>query len=170
MSDGAHLGISARRALGTILGGSLQPAEKERKSKEEFASWIRSAPESIDDINGEDGYSEASRWLARKYLLVMEGWFANPMYQRRSWSPQPLSMSDAAWVDFKVKWPNDAEEAGLMTGFMHGWAFNAARHVLDIPPVGNPALLTLLWEQREVDPPIVYTKDNWCLSSMRIDR
>lgn len=170
MSDGAHLGVSAGRALATILGGESQPADEEQKSQEEFAAWIRSAPESLKDIGGEDRYSEGSRWLARRYLLVMEEWFARSMYQRRPWSPRYLSMSDAAWADFKTKWPKDAEEAGGMTGFMHGWAFNAARNVLGMSPVGNPALLTLTRKTVKTERPIVYTVDRWHLSSMRPDR
>ena len=170
MSDGAHLGVTAGRALATIFGGETQPIDEEQKSKEEFASWIRLAPESFEDIVGEGGYSEASRWLARKYLLIMEEWFARSMYQRRPWSPQHLSMRDAAWADCKVKWPEDVKEAGGMTGFMHGWAFNAARHVLGMPPTRNPALLTILLGKRKVSLPIVYTKDKWQVSSMQIDK
>jgi hypothetical protein len=37
----------------------------------------------------------------------------------------------------------DDEEAGGMTGFMWGWAFNAARRICELPPAANPAIVTI---------------------------
>lgn len=129
MADGAHLGISASRALETILGGKSQPAQDERLKQEEFTQWIRSAPHEYGDIRGEDAYGEASRWLAKRYLLIIE--------------QAPMVTRDIAWDVFKTKWPDDVEKAGGMTGFMHGWAWNAARNVMEKPPESNPAILTI---------------------------
>lgn len=114
MGDGAHLGVTAGRALQTILGGTPQPIEKERKEQEEFAAWIQSDPHRLEDVHGDDAYTEASRWLAGRYLLILR--------------QAPAIDRNTAWEVFKTKWANDAEEAGGMTGFMHGWAWNAALH------------------------------------------
>lgn len=129
MTDGAHLGISASRALNTILGGASSPTEEERKSQEDFAAWVYSAPFALDNIGGDDPYAEASRWLARRFLFIME--------------QAPAIDRDTAQEVFRTMWPEDAKEAKLMTGFMHGWAWNAARHVLSRLPQPNPAILTI---------------------------
>lgn len=129
MADGAHLGVSASRALKTILGGEPSPTEDECMGREEFASRVRSAPHDLEDIVGEDPYGEASEWLARRYLLIIE--------------QAPAVTRDIAWEVFRARWPEDAEEAGGMTGFMHGWAWNAARNALSKPAEANPAILTI---------------------------
>jgi len=123
LADGAHLNISAERALGTILGGEPSPSEDERMSDEEFANWIRSEDKDID-------YGESARRLARLYLMALEeGCEAEP----------PRDM----WDVVRDRWPELAEECAGMTGFQHGWALNAARKVLAMPPVPNPALLEI---------------------------
>ena len=131
MADGAHLGVTARRALGTILGGEPPPKEAEQLAHEEFALHIRSTEHALEDVlkneDDADAYSAASRWLAKRFLLLME----------QGCKPDDL------WDAFKNKWPDDEEEAGGMTGFMHGWATNAALHTLKLPPIPNPALLTI---------------------------
>ena len=127
MGDGAHLGITAGRALGTILGGEPSPSEEDGMTHKQFALWVRSAQHALKDMPKDDGYSEASRWLARRYLLLLEA----------------DCRVDNAWDAFKDKWPDDADEAGGMTGFMHGWALNAALYTLKLPPTPNPALLTI---------------------------
>src|SRR5487761_1741716 len=76
MSDGAHLGVSASRALDTILGGAPPPSEKERMPWEDMAKWVRSAPEKMpEDSGGADGYELSARIAARCILEHME---ANP--------------------------------------------------------------------------------------------
>jgi len=131
MADGAHLGVTAGRALDTILGGVPSPKEEERLAHEEFALYIRSTEYVLEDAlkkeDSENAYSEASRWLAKRFLMLLEQ------------NCQP----DDLWNTFKNKWPDDAEEAGGMTGFMHGWAKNAALYVMEMLPISNPALVTI---------------------------
>ncbi len=127
MGDGAHLGVTAVRALDTILGGEPSPTKKEGMTHEQFALWIRSASHALEDMPKGDGYSEASRWLARRYLLLLE----------------EGSETQDAWDAFEARWPDDVHEAGGMTGFMHGWALNAALYTLKLPPTPNPALVTI---------------------------
>lgn len=127
LADGAHLNVSAERAIDTILGGKESPGEDEQMSKEEFAEWIRAAPMNFDD---EFEYGEASRRLAKLYLTVLEdGCDAEEGHD--------------VWFIIKERWPERAEATGDMSGFMHGWAFNAARNILALPPRQNPALLEL---------------------------
>ena len=125
MMDGAHLGVTAEWALATILGGEPSPAEDERMTDGEFAEWVRSAPEDFKDAD----YSEASRRLARYFLLVLEDGFEGGTWE--------------AWETAKERWPDVINEDCDFTGFMCGWAFNAARKVFGMPPAQNPALLTI---------------------------
>jgi hypothetical protein len=129
-SDGAHFGVTAGRALATILGGKSHPTEEDCMTREEFAAWIYSAPLSLElDAKAEDSYTEASRRLAKRYLTILE--------------QAPAISRNIAWEVFETKWPDDVDEAGGMTGFMHGWAWNAARHSVGYGPQSNPAILTI---------------------------
>lgn len=123
LADGAHLNVSAKRALDTILGGKESPEENERMSGAEFAEWIRSTP---TEASGTD-YGGAARLIAKLYLMALE----DGCDAQDPWD---------VWDVVEERWPQVAERAAGGTGFMHGWAFNAARHVLDLPPVNNPAL------------------------------
>jgi hypothetical protein len=150
--DGAHLGVNAKRALDTILGGKPSPAADEQMDAETFRNWILTA-------DREDSYGEKARLCAR-YLL--EYLTAHPEH-----SQLPLDNTydyDRAQAELG-RWPNGLGEMerfrsadGVwdyaaathpklremdLTGFMVGWAFNAARRCLEIPPAPNPALLTI---------------------------
>lgn len=132
LADGAHLNVSARRALDTILGGKESPKEDERMSQAEFAEWIRSTPTEEEDVdeNLDFDYGEAARLIAKLYLRALEEAVAS-------------QDSHEVWQVVQERWPKAAKRAEGGTGFMHGWAFNAARHVLKLPPVSNPALIEI---------------------------
>ncbi len=152
--DGAHVGVGARRALGTILGDKEQPTSRERKSPAQVRSTLRRAsmrPKS---------YNTTANTAGKLVLEFMER------------HPESASMP----ADSKYEWPRRADGEidfegtptitveGVyeymkriepewyikykyiwteLTGFMWGWAVNAARYSLDLPPVSNPALLTI---------------------------
>ena len=128
LADGAHLNVNAKRALDTILGGEESPKEDEQRTDQEFAEWIRSTP--IEDSTSDADYGEASRLIAKLYLMALE---------------EGCEGEDAwdVWLLVEERWPELAERASGGTGFMHGWAFNAARHVLGLGQVQNPALLEI---------------------------
>ena len=126
LADGAHLKVSADRALETVLGGKESPAEDERMSALEFAVWIRTAPLESDEARD---YGEAARCYAKLYLMAFE---ADCKGEARD-----------VWREAETRWPDLAKRCEGGTGFMHGWAFNAARNVLHMPPVQNPALLEI---------------------------
>ena len=127
LADGAHLNVDADRALETILGDKPSPTKDERKSDTEFADWIRSAK----SPDGEElDYGETSRYIAKLYLMAME----NGCQGDEGWD---------VWPEILERWPGEAAKVEGSTGFMHGWAFNAARKVLNMPPAPNPALLEI---------------------------
>jgi len=119
-ADGAHLGIKATQALNTILGLKAPPSENERMGDREFEEWIREAPTNFEGVN----YDEACRRLAKIYLFLLE-------------EGEKASELRLLWESFQRRFPKLAKVASEMTGFMHGWAFNAARKIVGLEPVPN---------------------------------
>ena len=153
MSDGAHHGINAERALGTILGGEPQPEESKKMSPEQMLDRIRE--QSFDNLD----YSGAARAYAR---LILEAYEAHPALQDHPTKTVYLRGQDGTLVTngpgrpvclqpdlydvLKSLHAGDTVKLDLMsglTGFMVGWAHNAVRYALGLPPVQNPALLTI---------------------------
>ena len=155
MADGAYLGVDAERALGTILGGKESPAKEEQMDDTTFAVWLRSAPENPAS------YGETAR-LAGRYLLEYlerhperqndplddkhdfdrmraDGVLERSKIDSAVWKNYLLQTG--IWDDAKQEFPQ--LESLDLTGFMVGWAFNAARKVLALSPAPNPALLTI---------------------------
>lgn len=151
-ADGAHLGVGAERALDTILGGKPSPAEDEQMDAETFRTWIKTAER-------EDSYGETARLCARYLLEYLE---AHPEHMQLSldatydWdraetelgrSPDNVEEMQRYQTSVGVFDLAAAENPKLkkmgLTGFMVGWAFNAARRCLELPPAPNPAILTV---------------------------
>lgn len=144
MSDGAHLGVSAERALTTILGGDPPPAEDEQMGIVEWRQWIM-----LPDQEPLD-YGEYARRVAR---MVLEFWLEDP--QRAQIPAENVYEEDAAGC-LTVITPGLYEvmrQHGLsltelgITGFQWGWAVNAARRCVELPPVPNPAIITVSREE-----------------------
>lgn len=157
MTDGAHAGITAGRALGTILGGDPSPTKDEGMTPAQMRAYLESG-------TGEDAYSESARRLGQAALALCD---AHPEID---WATVPVSddlefpdgVGDG--TDWDQRWKNrivktegfdtlwkrlDPEgyrrlmdEEGP-TGFQFGWGTNAARYALGLPPTPNPALLTV---------------------------
>lgn len=128
-ADGAQLGVTAGRALKTILGGEPSPRPDERMDAERFCQWIRSALNTLDCQTGEDGYSEACRILA-KLLLTYS-------------LEDRTALGRDCYRDLKAHFPDSAETIAGITGFMWGWSVNAAPRCSGMPPVPNPAVITI---------------------------
>lgn len=168
MSDGANLGVDAGRALKTILGGEPEPAEAERVSMEALEKRIRSRALPGEGVKpweavGEDGYSVASEVIAHCFLvladedpslLTRQEFYTEADFKHHEgedwWQNlvgRPKEASEACWRAFTERWPNGDEWIGGATGFMVGWAFNAARSIKGQPPAPNPAIVTIGGEE-----------------------
>lgn len=146
MSDGAHLGVTAGRAIDTILGGDPPPEKDEGMTPEQMRAFIES------DTPAEDSYSEGSRLTAKAMLAFLDKY---PQYKHleadnaHTWGKKPDGSVD--YEDYRITGLglyDAAELAGFdmpdgLTGFMVGWAVNAAKYAAGAPPVANPALLTI---------------------------
>lgn len=120
--DGADLGVKADVAVKAVLGGP-QPTEKEKMSVDEMREWLLSAklPSEKDD------YGEYARNIAGCFLRLIE----------LCVEPE----EETLWEKAKQHFPEgNFSEA---TGFQVGWAVNAARRCANLPPVPNPAIITV---------------------------
>ncbi len=143
MSDGAHSGVGAGRALGTILGGDPQPAESEMRTPDEMRVWLLACP---DEETGDD-YEWAARLTAKRALEAIEAdpeLRTVPMESTYDWGDPPDHHNKPT---ITVRGLHDVlKERGVefvpgITGFQWGWAYNAAHYCLGDPPQPNPALV-----------------------------
>ena len=154
MSDGAHMGVSADRALETILGGKEQPAKEERQTPRQMLDAIREAPQKPLD------YGSAALLYAR---VLLEAYEAYP--ELCDHPTESVYLRDASgqmvWAEgggavvlqpdiyavLKQIHPDEScwqrKVMSGLTGFMIGWANNAVRYALGDPPKPNPALGTI---------------------------
>lgn len=169
MSDGANMGVSAGRALKTILGGDPPPSEDELVSMTEFEKQIRSRPlpgdgkppwKMQEDGDVEDAYSFASEMLAHAFLML-EDETPGLLTERRKYTAEDMQKrypgqdwwknlvgsyqdpTTVMWEAFTKRWPDGDDWIGGSSGFMVGWAFNAARSIKGLNAVQNPAIVTL---------------------------
>lgn len=156
--DGAHMGVGAERALKTILGDDPQPEKAEQRTPDEMRIWILSA---MPGVPSEPfSYDDACRWTARQILeqfLADPSLASTPIETEYDW---PTIRADARYINSQgsegvevmrehvlrrglmdvLKDRGVIFESGL-TGFQWGWACNAARFCVELPPVRNPAFL-----------------------------
>jgi hypothetical protein len=140
MSDGANHGITAGRALDTILGGEPPPKKDEGMTPAQMREFLEHG-------TAKDAYSDASRVTGAIILAFLD---AHPNLRH-------LQADDVYHFPKDSKGEYEITALGLigamelagvkiddgLTGFMYGWAVNAAKYALGAPPVANPALLTV---------------------------
>lgn len=146
MTDGAHLGVNAKRALDTILGGEPSPTAEERQTAEEMRAEIMALTECPNTYEG------TASWTAK---LILEWLLANPSRAQEpsemeyDWDADPDRGADGMKPGFTkaLGWYEQMKRDGIdladlgLSGFMWGWAVNAARRCLELPPVPNPAII-----------------------------
>lgn len=146
--DGAHLGYGMEAALKGALGGEEPP---KRMTTAEMREYILTAPIFPQD------YDDAGRSVAKAVLLFLErhpeasdmpadsepewpvGADGTP-----DWTATPTIKVEGLYDYIKRTEPGwGANAFDGMTGFMWGWGVNAARRCLELPPVANPAIVTV---------------------------
>lgn len=151
------MGVSADRALKTVLGGEDQPAEEEMRNPDEMREWLLSAM-TVDEFDAfiaaktgeytDEDYGECARTTARSILeafLADPRLAAMPAETEYDWTGyngegQPkllVAGVDQALRERGVRYPDG------ISGFQWGWALNAARYCVELPPVPNPAIMEL---------------------------
>lgn len=152
--DGAQMGVSAERALGTILGGDPQPNDEECMTADEMRAMSLAAPFDADDYGG------AANAVAR---VILEAFLQYPpLVQIPTETPylhdergQLVMVNDGMQLVpiglglydvLKGLVASDRERREVfsgITGFQWGWAVNAARRCVELPEVPNPAIMTI---------------------------
>ena len=125
--DGADLNMRADAAMEAVLGGE-QPA---RMTDAQFEQMIRSA--SLSDATF--SYESCANRYARLCLEYLEA------------HPESHSLNaDALYDALKPAVSTEDRERvlGELTRFMGGWGANAARHILKLHSVPNPAIITIV--------------------------
>lgn len=84
-------------------------------------------------------YELAARSFAKRLLPWMEAHPEHASKQTYSWLEDADDLIDDA-VKGSDDWPGDPYR---VTGFQWGWALNACKYVLGLPPVPNPSLATI---------------------------
>lgn len=145
-ADGAHAGLTAEDAASVILRGD-QEVEKQHMDPEQMRQWIMACTK--DDATDYDGTARYAAKLILVFLLedpIRARIPIEPVYAKNG----PNGTID--WSNIIVEIPDLYEvmqESGIpiddlgLTGFMWGWATNAARHCLELGPVPNPAIVEL---------------------------
>lgn len=144
-NDGAHLGVGAKRALDTILGGEPSPSPEEGMDPFTMRRWLLDARWPLpDDTDDTDAYNECARYAAKlvlEWLLADPKRATSPMETEYDWDADPDRGAKAVgWYDQMKADGIPIGELGL-SGFMWGWAANAARYCVELPPARNPAIL-----------------------------
>ncbi|HCJ67020.1 MAG TPA: hypothetical protein DHV62_06775 [Elusimicrobia bacterium] len=118
--DGGNLGVNAEKSCEAVLGGK-QPTKEDMRTPKEMRNYLMSAPDSYEE--GQKSYGEAAHWLAKQYLILLDEDFKGDLYD-------------------EVKRRQNGRDMDF-TGFMVGWAENAARYCKHLPEKYNPAILEI---------------------------
>jgi hypothetical protein len=152
MTDGAHLHLTADAAMKAVVAGVPPP---ELLTDEAFEQMIRQAP--YPETWEEDGvgYAAYANYTAR---LILEMYEQYPMLRdvpsewvfiRNTHGDPNYDLGSAVTtIDdiFKRLHPDGTPGRKVyseLSGFQWGWAMNAARSILRLGPVPNPAILTV---------------------------
>ncbi len=145
MSDGAHQGIGAERALKTILGGEPLPTKDEGDDREGMERRIFSVSYPLTT------YDDAALYTAPFILTTLRAHpeiAAQPVdteYDGENSAHDRIVVARKGWPELLKEVDADGYEKAVdeITGFMGGWAVNAVRFVLDLPAVSNPAIIEI---------------------------
>lgn len=129
------------------LGGS--PAEEPAPSTREER---RAEIEAAEYTPGAFDYNTCSEYAAKLILQVVLAnpqidWVQLPTEARYSFDKGESTLVEGGWYEmlkelFTPEQQAQWDELGL-SGFMWGWAVNTVRWLLDMPPVGNPAIVEI---------------------------
>lgn len=141
MIVGAHIGVGAEAAMRAAIAGD--PVEKVESAGE---MRDRILATTIADATSYDG---TSTYIAK---LILSAFIADPalasvpaegVYAYVN-AYHYTKVADGLWDVLKPRLSaEDAEAVAGMTGFMWGWAVNAARRCVELGPVPNPAIVTI---------------------------
>src|SRR3990167_30800 len=142
MNDGENMGITANRALATILGDAGQPDDEERSTPEETRARLEAAPLFTGDkpweVDRDEAYSAVADTIAHAFLVLIEedetlleprvyaDTFPDGSPMHEVLRGKPMDQSSVLWDAMKERWPGANDWCGGASGFQVGFALNAA--------------------------------------------
>jgi hypothetical protein len=138
--DGADLGLNAAEALEVVVGGAEAPPGR---STQEMAAIIRATDHPV-------GYEGTANYCAKLILQWLEAdptRAQGPVENVYREGPDGQKIYKPPYAE--VGWYEKMKQDGIpldqldLTGFMWGWAVNAARCIVELPPVPNPAIVVI---------------------------
>lgn len=137
--DGAQLGISAQDGMHAALGGTEDPP---RKTIGEMVAVIMAT-------DGPSDYSGTSNYAAKLIILWLledpqraQGPTEDVYATKENGEKDYNTVAQAGWYALMKADGVPLGDLGL-SGFMWGWAVNAARAAMELPEVPNPAIVTI---------------------------
>ena len=151
MSDGANQGVTAERALDTILGGGAPPTEEDKQTPGEVEARIRACP-TPEEWAGQppQDYGEAADYAAHAFLLIADedpGILTReeryPDDEHEILRGRVRDLDSVLYEAAKALWGEEPIRDLGLSGFQAGWAANAVRYVKGQPTGGNPAVVEM---------------------------
>src|SRR5262245_11274759 len=149
MADGAHYGLRAEDAMRRVVAGD--PIKSEPLPNPEMEALIRSRPLPDQDQHVTNDYSEMSEIIAHCFLVLededpgildRDTLFSSENTEYEDLWGKSMGKDHAPWEAAKVKWGQAFDDVcGGASGFMVGWALNAARSIKGYGPTRNPAII-----------------------------
>jgi hypothetical protein len=146
--DGAHLGIMPSRAIDMIVGGAPHPASEEMRSTKEMVELIGKT--TIVDCLLVEGTADTASYDATALFaakLTINALIGDPRLAR-------VDEDEVYWEVKRAATRLEREHCLMMlTGFQWGWAVNAARAVLELEAIANPAVRLAIMRRKVRDNP-----------------
>ena len=148
-SDGANQGVTAQRALDTILGGEAAPGEEDKQTPEEVEAHIRSAPTPEEWAgNPPQDYGERADYAAYAFLLIADedpGILTReeryPDDEHEILRGKVRDLDSVLYEAAKARWGDEVIRGLGLSGFQAGWAANTVRYIKGEPHGPNPAIV-----------------------------
>jgi hypothetical protein len=128
--------------MGAILAGD----ETQTLTDAEFEETIRSASKPVE-WDEETGYDDSANYTARLILEMYESYpQTQTLSEERVYLEYPKKWEDPISLNVTIHDVYKALYSDIdmgISGFQWGWAINAARTILGLGPVPNPAILDI---------------------------
>jgi len=151
MSDGSTIGITADRAIETILGGAEQPTDEEKATPEQARARVESTPLPWEDDFSEikDSYGGSTDSIAHLFLIlaeddpsVFEPRFFPEDFEFEWMQGKEQGLDNVLWEEMKARWGRKVDPlTSAATGFMVSFATNTVLYILDKPVGDNSAII-----------------------------
>lgn len=150
--DGADLGVDAGTALSAVFGGD-QPSEKSHRSPDQMRAYLM-------EQTGPSDYGGTAAYVGKLIFEALledphratypmnteydwDAIHATPDYDVETMRAHTITKSlDDHLREEKPELMAEIDALGI-TGFMWGWAVNAARYCVELQPQPNPAIVSI---------------------------